>query len=227
MIKLEKIEKLYIGTNIPVHALKEINLTIDRNEFIAIMGPSGSGKSTLINIIGCLDRPSSGIYYLDNQNVSIMNNTSLARFRNKKLGFVFQNFNLLNRLSVLENIELPLLYCGMNKKDRHESVLKLLHKLELINRINHYPTELSGGQKQRVAIARALVNQPQIILADEPTGSLDSRMGEEILEIFTMLHREGTTIILVTHDLDVAKYASRIIYFRDGNIVSDVRNKRK
>ncbi|MCX7780837.1 MAG: ABC transporter ATP-binding protein [Negativicutes bacterium] len=209
-----------------VRALDGVSLTISDGEFTAIMGPSGSGKTTLMNIIGCLDRPTSGSYRLDGQEVAALTDDQLAVTRNRKIGFVFQNFNLLARMTAHHNVALPLIYTGIDKKTRHDKASRALAMVGLANRMFHRPNELSGGQRQRVAIARALVNEPTIILADEPTGNLDSRSGEEIMNIFHALNRQGRTIILVTHEPDIAACARRIITVRDGKIVSDERKER-
>src|SRR5437867_8364517 len=208
-----------------VHALQGVTFEIPRNEYVAIMGPSGSGKSTLMNLIGCLDTPSRGRYWLNGRLVSDMDDDELARIRNKEIGFVFQTFNLLPRATALHNVELPLIYRGMASKDRAERARKSLEMVELSDRMHHKPNELSGGQRQRVAIARALVNSPSIILADEPTGNLDSQTGVEIMKLFDKLHAEGNTIILVTHERDIAAYAHRIVSIRDGRIALDERVK--
>lgn len=221
MIKLEGLYKTYkIGT-IEVEALKDVNLIIDNEEFVSIMGPSGSGKSTLMNVLGCLDRPTKGKYSLNGVSVEGLNEMELAAIRNKKIGFVFQSFNLLSRTTALKNVELPMVYAGVSAKERRKNALEALEKVGLAERVNHKPNELSGGQKQRVAIARALVNNPAIILADEPTGNLDTKSGEEIMGIFQNLNREGVTIILVTHEDDIAQHSKRIVYFRDGNLIED------
>lgn len=220
-ILLEKATKVYQMGDMQVAALAGITVTISPGEFTAIMGPSGSGKSTLMNILGCLDRPSSGSYILDGQEVATMNDDQLAITRNKKIGFVFQNFNLLPRMSALQNVELPLVYAGIPKKERMEKSRQALIGVGLENRLHHQPSELSGGQRQRVAIARALVNNPTIIMADEPTGNLDTKSGEEIMKIFTELNQKGDTIILVTHEPDIAEYTRRVIQMRDGHIVRD------
>jgi putative ABC transport system ATP-binding protein len=204
-----------------VHALQGVSFKIQRNEYVAIMGPSGSGKSTLMNLIGCLDTPSKGQYWLNTRLVSEMNDDELAHIRNKEIGFVFQTFNLLARATALHNVELPLIYSGVAAKERGERAKKSLQMVELQDRMHHKPNELSGGQRQRVAIARALVNNPSIILADEPTGNLDSQTGVEIMKLFDKLHSEGNTIILVTHERDIAEYAHRVISIRDGKIASD------
>lgn len=220
-IALKDITKIYImGENI-VRALDGITLDIMPGELTAIMGPSGSGKTTLMNILGCLDRPTSGSYLLDGQQVATLGDDELALTRNKKIGFVFQNFNLLARMSALQNVALPMVYAGVDKKGRLEHALHALTLVGLADRKDHRPNELSGGQKQRVAIARALVNDPAIIMADEPTGNLDTKSGDEIMDIFCKLNQEGRTIILVTHEPDIAEYARRIIMFRDGKLVKD------
>jgi putative ABC transport system ATP-binding protein len=208
-----------------VHALQGVSFKIARNEYVAIMGPSGSGKSTLMNLIGCLDTPTRGQYWLNGRLVSEMDDDELAHIRNKEIGFVFQTFNLLARATALHNVELPLIYSGVHSRDRVERAKMALQMVELSDRMNHKPNELSGGQRQRVAIARALVNRPSIILADEPTGNLDSQTGVEIMKLFDKLHSEGNTIILVTHERDIAEYAHRVISIRDGKIASDERMK--
>src|SRR5438067_2285566 len=213
-----------MGSN-EVHALQGVSFSIRRNEYVAIMGPSGSGKSTLMNLIGCLDTPTKGQYWLNGRLVSEMDDDELARIRNKEIGFVFQTFNLLARTTALHNVELPLIYSGVPSKERLERAKKSLALVELADRMDHKPNELSGGQRQRVAIARALVNHPSIILADEPTGNLDSATGVEIMKLFDRLHGEGNTIILVTHERDIAEYAHRVISIRDGKIASDERMK--
>jgi putative ABC transport system ATP-binding protein len=210
-----------------IHALRGVSIQIDRGEYVAIMGPSGSGKSTLMNLIGCLDTPSKGSYLLNGKQVSEMNDDELARIRNEEIGFVFQTFNLLPRATALHNVELPLIYAGMPSKDRQQRALEALNKVELGDRKTHRPNELSGGQRQRVAIARALVNNPSILLADEPTGNLDSKTGEEIMALFERLHRGGNTIVLVTHEPDIAAHAHRSIHIRDGNVEKDVRSGSK
>src|SRR5215210_5174049 len=205
-----------------VRALRGVDVTIRKNEFVAVMGPSGSGKSTLMNLIGCLDSPTAGEYWLNGHRVSELEDDELARIRNKEIGFVFQTFNLLPRATSLHNVELPLVYAGVGAKDRREQATDALTRVGLKDRMNHRPNELSGGQRQRVAIARALVNQPAILLADEPTGNLDSRTSDEILALFEDLHKAGQTIIMVTHEADVARHARRIIRMRDGRIMSDL-----
>jgi putative ABC transport system ATP-binding protein len=206
-----------------IHALRGVSIQIDRGEYVAIMGPSGSGKSTLMNLIGCLDTPTRGSYLLNGKQVSQMNDNELARIRNEEIGFVFQTFNLLPRATALRNVELPLVYAGVPSKDRETRAKAALEKVELTSRMGHRPNELSGGQRQRVAIARALVNNPSILLADEPTGNLDSKTGQEIMALFDRLHQSGNTIILVTHEADVAAFARRSIMIRDGQVENDVR----
>lgn len=222
VIELASIKKIYHMGSQAVHALDGANLVIGRNEYVAIMGPSGSGKSTLMNIIGCLDTPTSGTYHLKGQNVSEMSDDELAQVRNREIGFVFQTFNLLPRVNCLQNVELPLIYAGLRKKKRAEMASKALRNVGLGDRMDHKPNELSGGQRQRVAVARALVNNPSIILADEPTGNLDSRTGEEIMLLFEALYRQGNTLLVVTHEEEIAQHARRIVRLRDGIIESDV-----
>ena len=222
MIATEDLWKTYdMGMEQQVHALRGINLRIQRNEYVAIMGPSGSGKSTLMNLIGCLDSPSKGQYWLNQQLVSELDDDELARIRNKEIGFVFQTFNLLARATSLHNVELPLIYAGVPSAERSERAKAALAAVGMEDRMSHKPNELSGGQRQRVAVARALVNNPAIILADEPTGNLDSATGNEIMALFDRLHSEGNTIVLVTHEHDIAEYAHRIIYIKDGVVARD------
>jgi len=220
-IRTEALAKVYqMGTE-EVHALRGIDVEIRKGEYVAIMGPSGSGKSTLMNLIGCLDSPSSGRYWLAGRLVSELDDDELAYIRNKEIGFVFQTFNLLPRATALHNVELPLIYNGTPAEERIERAKKALERVDLVPRMHHKPNELSGGQRQRVAIARALVNNPSIVLADEPTGNLDSKTGEEIMHLFENLHEQGNTIILVTHEMDIAQHAHRVIFIRDGKIASD------
>jgi putative ABC transport system ATP-binding protein len=221
LIRMENISKNYVIGEETVHALQGINIDIEKNEYVAIMGPSGSGKSTLMNIVGCLDTPTEGSYTLNGRAVSEMSDDELAEARNKEIGFVFQNFNLLARSNTLHNTELPLIYAGVSKHVRREKAEAALEAVGLKERMLHRPNELSGGQRQRVAIARALVNDPSIVLADEPTGNLDSKVGEEIMQIFETLHEKGNTIILVTHELYIAEHAHRIIHILDGAIATD------
>jgi putative ABC transport system ATP-binding protein len=223
MIETVDLWKTYRMGAEEIHALRGVSVEIERGEYVAIMGPSGSGKSTLMNLIGCLDTPTSGSYLLNGKQVSRMNDNELARIRNEEIGFVFQTFNLLPRLTALRNVELPLVYAGVNAKRREELAREALEKVELTSRLGHRPNELSGGQRQRLAIARALVNNPSILLADEPTGNLDSKIGQEIMLLFGQLHAAGNTIILVTHEAELAAYANRVIQIRDGQIERDVR----
>ncbi len=223
VIELVKVNKVYdMGAEVQVNALKDISLAIERGEYVAIMGPSGSGKTTLMNILGCLDTPTSGLYLFDGVNVSDMDDNELARIRNQGIGFVFQTFNLIPRSDALHNVELPLIYSGVPVSERRERAKNTLELVGLGERIHHKPNELSGGQRQRVAIARALINNPSIILADEPTGNLDSKTGDEIMTFFGELHAKGNTIILVTHEEYIAEHAKRIIRIRDGEIESDL-----
>ena len=223
LIETVDLWKTYVMGSEEIHALRGVSIAIERGEYVAIMGPSGSGKSTLMNLIGCLDTPSQGSYLLNGKQVSQMNDNELARIRNEEIGFVFQTFNLLPRATALHNVELPLVYAGVASKDRQERAKVALAKVELAERMSHRPNELSGGQRQRVAIARALVNNPSILLADEPTGNLDSKTGLEIMGLFEKLHQAGNTIVLVTHEPDVAAFAYRTIYIRDGQVENDVR----
>ena len=221
LLRLEHLKKQYSQNELSVMALDDINLSVKEGEFLSIMGTSGSGKSTMLNILGCLDSPTSGAYYLDGEDVAKFKDEQLAEIRNKKIGFVFQSFNLLPKLSSLENVELPMVYAGVPKKIRQERAIAALEKVGLARRVKHKPNELSGGQRQRVAIARALVNEPAILMADEPTGNLDSRSTIEIMEIFQGLNDDGTTIVMVTHEPDVAQYTKRIALFKDGHIIKD------
>ena len=224
MITLQKLMKIYQMGDSTVHAMDGVSLFIGQGEFVAITGPSGSGKSTLMNILGCLDRPTSGSYQLDGAEVATLNDDQLALTRNKKIGFVFQNFNLLPRISALHNIALPLVYAGVAEKERLDRSLTVLTKVGLAERSEHRPNELSGGQRQRIAIARALVNDPAILIADEPTGNLDTKSSLEIMDIFCDLHKQGRTIIMVTHEPDIAAYAERVVHVRDGRILKDEQN---
>lgn len=225
VISVKDLQKTYQMGTTKVHALKTVTLDIERSDFVALMGPSGSGKSTLMNLLGCLDTPTAGDYFLNQTNVSTMTDGELAEIRNKEIGFVFQTFNLLPRLSALENVALPLVYAGMSKSKRNQRAQEVLNQVGLGDRVDHKPNELSGGQRQRVAIARALVNNPSIILADEPTGNLDTKTSIEIMSIFEKIHNDGNTIILVTHEPDIAEHAHRIIRLRDGLVETDIRNE--
>jgi putative ABC transport system ATP-binding protein len=227
VIRTEELTKVYEMGAEQVHALSGVDVDIRKGEYVAIMGPSGSGKSTLMNLIGCLDSPTAGRYWLAGRLVSELDDDELAYIRNKEIGFVFQTFNLLPRATALHNVELPLIYNGTPAEERVERAKQALERVDLIPRMHHKPNELSGGQRQRVAIARALVNNPSIVLADEPTGNLDSKTGEEIMALFENLHRQGNTIILVTHEMDIAQHAHRVIFIRDGKIFSDERVARK
>ncbi len=227
LIEIKNLKKSYSLGNIEVPVIHGINLNIEKNEYVAIMGPSGSGKSTLMNILGCLDTASSGNYFLNNVDVNTLSDDELSIMRNKEIGFIFQSFNLLPRLNAIQNVELPLIYSGVTRQERREKALEALEKVDLSNRVNHKPTELSGGQRQRVAIARALVTNPGILLADEPTGALDSKTGVDIMRLFDQLQKEGNTIILITHEQEIADYAHRNIYLKDGLIHSDQLNKQK
>lgn len=225
LLNTQGITKTYIMGDIHVHALRGIDLQIETGEFIAIMGASGSGKTTFMNLLGCLDKPTTGSYTLDGLDVQDMDDTQFTQIRNSKIGYVFQSFYLLPRTTALENVELPLLYCGKTcLKDRHAKSMRALETVGLADRAHHFPNQLSGGQQQRVAIARAIVNDPVFILADEPTGNLDTRTSIEVMALFQMLHSQGKTVVLVTHEHDISQYAQRIITFRDGRIVSDVPN---
>ena len=225
LIETNDLWKTYTMGDEEIHALRGVSIQIEKGEYVAIMGPSGSGKSTLMNLIGCLDTPTKGTYLLNEKQVSTMNDNELARIRNEEIGFVFQTFNLLPRATALHNVELPLVYAGISSKERLDRARAALEKVELGARMNHKPNELSGGQRQRVAIARALVNNPSILLADEPTGNLDSKTGVEIMALFARLHQGGNTIILVTHEADIAAYAHRVIAIRDGEVARDVKQE--
>ncbi|AKL93854.1 ABC-type antimicrobial peptide transport system, ATpase component [Clostridium aceticum] len=221
MITVKELNKVYENGSIAVQALKNVDLEIEEGEFVAITGASGSGKSTFMNIIGCLDRTTSGLYILDEEKIEDLSDYELAEIRNRKIGFVFQSFNLLPRTSALKNVELPMLYAGISGKERKQRALEALAKVGLADRVHHKPNELSGGQKQRVAVARALVNRPAIILADEPTGNLDSKATQEVMELFEKLNHDGVTIIIVTHEQEIAERTKRIISFRDGEVILD------
>lgn len=224
VISLKNIKRAFHLGDETIHALKEINLDIYKNEYVALMGPSGSGKSTLMNILGCLDTPSSGQYFLEGNDVSKSSDNALAAVRNKQIGFIFQTFNLIPRLNMLENVALPLIYAGWSKKDREERAMEVLEQVGLANRMKHKPNELSGGQRQRVAVARALVNKPSLILADEPTGNLDTKTSYEIMKLFEEIHLNGNTLVVVTHEEDIAAYTHRIVRMRDGLVESDMPN---
>ena len=223
LIETRDLWKTYVMGEEEIHALRGVSISLDRGEYVAIMGPSGSGKSTLMNLIGCLDTPTKGSYLLNDKEVAAMNDDELARIRNEEIGFVFQTFNLLPRATALHNVELPLVYAGISGKERLDKAKLALEKVELMSRATHRPNELSGGQRQRVAIARALVNNPSILLADEPTGNLDSKTGNEIMGVFDRLHQSGNTIILVTHEPEIAAYAHRVIHIRDGQVENDAK----
>lgn len=227
LIEIKNLYKNYTMGELEVPALKDINLQIRKNEYLAIMGPSGSGKSTLMNILGCLDTPTKGEYIFNKSDVSQLNDDELSAMRNREIGFIFQNFNLLPRLNALQNVEMPLIYSGIKKQERKERSIEALERVGLAERMHHKPGELSGGQRQRVAIARALVSKPGILLADEPTGALDSKTGEEIMQLFYDLHKEGNTIILITHEQEIADHAHRTIHIKDGMIHWDKHNKLK
>jgi len=223
LIETQDLWKTYVMGSEEIHALRGVSLQIDRGEYVAIMGPSGSGKSTLMNLIGCLDTPTKGSYLLNGKQVGQMNDDELARIRNQEIGFVFQTFNLLPRATALHNVELPLVYAGVPARERLNRAQQALGRVELTDRMTHRPNQLSGGQRQRVAVARALVNDPSILLADEPTGNLDSKTGSEIMTLFTRLHESGNTIVLVTHEADIAAHAHRVVHILDGQISDDVR----
>lgn len=227
LIEIKDLKKNYLLGDAEIPVIHGINLNIEKNEYVAIMGPSGSGKSTLMNILGCLDTASSGHYYFNHVDVNTLDDDALSAMRNKEIGFIFQNFNLLPRLNAIQNVELPLIYAGTPAAERKKRALKALDRVGLSNRVDHKPAELSGGQKQRVAVARALVTTPGILLADEPTGALDSKTGVEIMRLFEELHTEGNTIILITHEQDIANYAHRNIYLKDGMIHSDKPNSQR
>ncbi|MBX6425161.1 MAG: ABC transporter ATP-binding protein [Variibacter sp.] len=225
LIETQKLTRLYRLGDETVTALADVSLTVDAGEFVAVMGPSGSGKSTFMNVVGCLDRPTSGSYRLDGEEVSRLDADRLAAVRNRKIGFVFQQFHLLDRLDALSNVELPLIYAGADRRGRRERAAEALRRVGLGDRLHHRPTQLSGGQQQRVAVARALVNGPKVLLADEPTGALDSRTSLELMALFQELNREGVTVVIVTHEPDVARFAARVVRFRDGCVLSDARQR--
>ena len=225
LIRLEQVSKLYQMGDAEVHALRAIDFSLDRGDMVAVMGSSGSGKSTLLNVVGTLDRPTSGRYFLDGEPVQDLSETALAELRNRKLGFVFQSFNLLPRDTALENVELPMVYAGVSPSERRKRATLALERVGLAERMHHLPNQLSGGQQQRVSIARAIVNEPLLRLADEPTGALDSTTSEQVMALFGELHKQGMTVVLVTHDPGIAEHAARVVSFRDGQIVSDVRKE--
>ena len=225
LIRLEQVSKLYQMGDAEVHALRAIDFSLDRGDMVAVMGSSGSGKSTLLNVVGTLDRPTSGRYFLDGEPVQDLSETALAELRNRKLGFVFQSFNLLPRDTALENVELPMVYAGVSPSERRKRATLALERVGLAERMHHLPNQLSGGQQQRVSIARAIVNEPLLLLADEPTGALDSTTSEQVMALFGELHKQGMTVVLVTHDPGIAEHAARVVSFRDGQIVSDVRKE--
>jgi putative ABC transport system ATP-binding protein len=227
LVQLKDVTKVYRMGDVELAALRGVSLEIAQGEFTAIMGASGSGKSTLMNLLGCLDRPTAGSYLLEGQDISVLSNDQLASLRNQTLGFVFQNFNLLARTSALENVELPLLYSGVPAAERHQRARESLERVGLGDRLDHHPNQMSGGQQQRVAIARALVNRPRVILADEPTGNLDSRTSVDVMALFQELGRTGITVLLVTHEPDIAEYATRVVVMRDGLIRSDIKQAQK